>query len=68
MARDLDPTETAVRAWVKQAQIDKAKGSSGALTTAEEEELSKLAQGSPRTADGAGDPKTSGGGFAKENS
>jgi transposase len=42
VARDLDLTETAVRSWVKQAQIDRGKGPAGALTTAEKEELAKL--------------------------
>jgi transposase len=42
VARDLDLKETAVRAWVKQAQIDKGKGPPGALTTAEKEELARL--------------------------
>ena len=42
VARDLDLTETAVRAWVKQAQVNAGKGPAGALTTAEKEELAKL--------------------------
>ena len=42
VARELDLTETAVRAWVKQAKIDSGKGPVGALTTAEREELSRL--------------------------
>jgi transposase len=42
VARDLDLTETAVRHWVKQAQVDAGKGPAGALTTAEKEELAKL--------------------------
>lgn len=42
VARDLDLTETAVRAWVKQADIDDGKGPAGALTTAEREELAAL--------------------------
>jgi transposase len=42
VARDLDLTETAVRSWVKQAQVDKGKGPPGALTTAEKEELARL--------------------------
>ncbi len=42
VARELDLTETAVRAWVKQAQVDKGKGPPGALTTAEKEELAQL--------------------------
>jgi len=40
VARDLDLTETAVRRWVAQAEID--AGRRGGLTTAEREELSRL--------------------------
>jgi transposase len=42
VAKDLDLTETALRAWVKQADIDTGKGPPGALTTAEREELARL--------------------------
>ncbi len=42
VARDLDLTETAVRHWMKQAQVDRGKGPPGALTTAEKEELAQL--------------------------
>lgn len=42
VARDLDLTETSVRAWVRQADIDDGKGPAGALTTAEREELAAL--------------------------
>jgi transposase len=42
VARDLDLTETSVRAWVRQADIDAGKGPAGALTTAEREELAAL--------------------------
>jgi transposase len=42
VARDLDLTETAVRHWVRQAQVDAGKGPAGALTTAEKEELATL--------------------------
>ena len=41
VARDFDLTETAVRAWVKQAELDAGERSDG-LTTAEREELSAL--------------------------
>lgn len=40
VARDLDLTETAVRAWVKQADID--DGQRDGLTTAERAELAQL--------------------------
>ncbi len=42
LARELDLTETAVRSWIKQAEIDAGRGPSGALTTAEREELAAL--------------------------
>ncbi len=42
VARDLDLTETAVRHWVRQAQVDAGDGPTGVLTTAEKEELAKL--------------------------
>ncbi len=42
VARELDLTETAVRRWVKQAEIDSGGGPAGALTTAERDELAKL--------------------------
>ena len=42
VCRDLELPETAVRRWVKQAKIDLGEGPSGALTTAEREELSDL--------------------------
>ena len=40
ICRDLDLTETAVRRWVEQAQID--RGERAGLTTAEREELTLL--------------------------
>jgi len=42
VARDLDLTEAAVRAWVKQAEVDAGKGPPGKLTTDEREELARL--------------------------
>lgn len=42
VAKELDLTETAVRDWVKQAEVDGGRGPAGALTTAEREELSQL--------------------------
>ncbi len=42
VARDLDLTETAVRRWVEQAEVDSGGGPAGALTTAEREELAQL--------------------------
>lgn len=42
VARDLDLTETSLRNWVKQADIDAGKGPEGALTTEELKELRRL--------------------------
>ncbi len=42
VARELDLTETALREWVKRAEIDAGRGPAGALTTAEREELTRL--------------------------
>ena len=42
VARDLDLSETAVRRWLSQAEVDAGRGSPGELTTAEREELQKL--------------------------
>lgn len=42
VAKDLDLTETAVREWVKRAEVDAGRGAPGELTTAEREELAKL--------------------------
>ncbi|OLC67383.1 MAG: transposase [Actinobacteria bacterium 13_1_40CM_4_65_12] len=42
VARELDLTETALRSWVRQAEIDAGRGALGALTTEEREELGRL--------------------------
>lgn len=42
VARDLQLTETSVRAWVRQAEIDDGGGGTGALTTSERDELAAL--------------------------
>jgi transposase len=39
---ELDLTETALRDWVRQAEIDAGRGAPGALTTEEREELGRL--------------------------
>jgi transposase len=41
VARELNLTDSAVRAWVAQAQADRTKGKTG-LTTAERDELARL--------------------------
>jgi len=42
IARELDLTETALREWVRQAEVDAGRGRPGALTTDEREELARL--------------------------
>ena len=42
VARELDLTETALRAWVKQAAVDEHPDPQGALTTDERAELTRL--------------------------
>jgi transposase len=42
VARELDLTETALRDWVRQAEVDAGRGRPGALTTEEREELTRL--------------------------
>jgi transposase-like protein len=42
VARDLDLTESALRMWVRQAEVEQGRGKPGALTTAEREELQRL--------------------------
>ena len=42
VAKQLDLTETAVRRWVEQEEVDQGRGSPGVLTTAERDELSQL--------------------------
>src|SRR2546425_5719115 len=42
VARELDLTETALRSWVRQAEVDARRGAPGALTTGEREELGQL--------------------------
>jgi len=42
VARDLDLTETALRRWVEQAEIDARRGREEALTSEERAELQRL--------------------------
>ena len=55
VARDFDLTETAVRAWVHQAETD--AGERPGLTTEEKEELTRSAPGESLPARGRGDPQ-----------
>ncbi|SRR6266568_3339516 len=63
VARELDLTETALRKWVRQAEIDARRGQSGALTTDERAELAPAPARGADVADGARHPKKSAGGF-----
>ena len=42
VARELDLTETALRSWVRQAEVDGGRGPAGALTTEERAEHGQL--------------------------
>ena len=42
VGRDLGVHPSVIGTWVRQAEVDQGKGSRGALTTAEREELSEL--------------------------
>jgi transposase-like protein len=48
VARELDLTETALREWVRRADVDAGKGPPGALTTTEREELAALRRDNKR--------------------
>ena len=55
VAKDFDLTETNVRTWVKQAEID--QGERPGLTTEEKEELDPVAPGEPLPQRGRRDPQ-----------
>jgi transposase len=42
VAKDLDLTETALRAWINRAEVDAGSGPTSELTTPEREELAEL--------------------------
>ena len=42
VAKDLDLTETSLRNWLKQAEVDEGRGPEGALSSEERAELTKL--------------------------
>src|SRR2546426_4059947 len=63
IARELDLTETALRAWVRQAEVDAGRGRAGALTTDEREELARLRRAGEPVRLGRGSPKKAAGVF-----
>ena len=67
VARELDLTETALRAWVQRAEVDAGKGPSGALTTGEREELARLRKENKRLQMERDILKAAATFFAKEN-
>ena len=67
VARDLDLTESAVRNWVRQAQIEAGRGPDGALTKAEREELTRLRRENRRLRQEREILKKAAAFFAKEN-
>ncbi len=48
LSRELGLTESSVRNWVKQADVDEGRGPEGALTTDEKEELRRLRRDNKR--------------------
>ena len=68
ISRRLDLTETAVRAWVQQAEVDDAGGTSDALTTSEREEVVRLRRDLKRVTQERDILKKATAFFAKENS
>ena len=67
VAKDLDLTETALREWVRRAEVDAGKGPAGALTTEEREELSRLRRENKRLQMEREILKKAAAFFAKEN-
>lgn len=68
VCKRLDLTETAVRRWVEQAQVDEVGGTSDALTSAEREELQQLRRENKRLQMEREILKKAAAFFAKENS
>src|SRR2546425_10911016 len=66
VARELDLTETALRRWVVQAEIDAGRSGSGALTTDERAELTQLRRGRKTARVGGEIPKKTTGLLSKE--
>ena|SRR5688572_4806699 len=67
IARDLDLTSSALANWVKQAEIDEGQRPTGALTTEEKEELTRLRRETKRLEQENAFLKKVGAFFAKES-
>jgi transposase len=66
VARDFDLTETAVRAWVRQAERDAGSRGDGGLTSAERQELAALRRENRQLREDLGVLKRATAFFAKE--
>jgi transposase-like protein len=67
VARDLDLTESALRQWVHQSEVDRGQGEPGELTSAEREELQRLRREVKELRLDREIPKTAAAFFAKES-
>ncbi len=67
VSRDLKLTESSVRAWVRQAEVDRGEGPPGALTTEEREELRRLRRENRQLREDREILKKAAAFFAKEN-
>ena len=67
VARDLDLTESAVRAWVQQDDVDRGHGPPGELTSDERMELRRLRRENRRLREEREIPKKAAAFFAKES-
>src|SRR3989475_12970718 len=65
VARELDLTETAVRAWVRQAAIDRRRDPQGPLTSEERADLTRLRRGEETGTVGGGFLPQAAGFFAR---
>src|SRR5687767_10108016 len=67
VAKELDLTVTALRDWVRRAEVDATKPETGALTTSEREELQRLRRENKRLEMEREILKKAAAFFAKEN-
>ena len=67
VCRDLDLVESAVRSWLRQAEIDEGRGPKGALTSSERDELARLRRENRQLLMEREIPRTATAFFAKES-